>query len=202
MAAIFGFQGAIIAVAIAVGCAIMLIAHTLQKSKSARAAEAAAVHSATALRPATHSANAEVVHDAGLDFTFDLPEGFHSLPEGSRLAGYAYQFTKSDENTEGPGPVLLIKRRNEVLPPRHMTAADLPKGKELSLTTFDWRGLEVDAVRVPEEALGEPYLTFNVIIPLRKGGVQFGFGDLANNENVLRERVIQTLATLAGETNW
>ena len=200
--ALFGFQGVIIAMAIAVGGAIFLIAHTLQKSKSARAAEAAAAHPATVLRPATHSANAEVVHDAGLDFTFDLPPGFHSLPEGSRLAGYAYQFTKSDENTDGLGPVLLIKRRNEVLPPRHMTTTDLPKGKELSLTTFDWRGLEVDAVRVPEEAMGEPYLTFNVILPLKKGGVQFGFGDLAKNENALRERVIQTLATLDGETNW
>ncbi len=167
----------------------------------ARALEARVVHPVNGLRAATHRADAERLQDQRLGFTLDVPQEFQPFPEGTKPAGYLYGYLKQGAESD-PAAVFFVKPLNRILPPRRITSSELPKDKGLILSKSDWRGLEVDTVRVPEEALGKPYVTYNVLIPLKGGGIQLSFGDIADNEAATRERLVQTLASLEGETTW
>ncbi len=158
-------------------------------------------HPAEGQSPVVSADDAERITDRDLAFSFELPDGFQPFPPESVLPGYRSCY--SGEADEGsPAPVLLIKDLREPLPPKHVSETWVPPGKGITLQTFNWRGLTLDGMRVPEDANGAPYVTFNVRIPLRKRAIQMSFGDAGANEPALRQRVESTLATLQGETNW
>ncbi len=158
-------------------------------------------HPPGGLREAVFNKGGPRAGDPELAFSFEFPPGFEPFPPEKPMAGYKFAYFKENKD-EAPPAVILVKDLHAILLPRRFTADRLPTGKGMTLETFDWRGLPVDAARVPEEVDGTGYLTFNVRIPLKKGAIQIGFGDLASNEAALRQRVLHVLATLDGETNW
>ncbi len=193
--------GLILCVSLVVISILAAIAVPAALKARERAMQARVQRPAGGLRAPVFNAGKERVGDPGLAFSFELPEGFEVLPQDAALARYKYSYFKPTENDK-PTPVILVQDLKTVLLPRHMTADQLPKSKDVTLLSFDWRGLAVDAVRVPEKIGDVSYVTFNTRIPLKKGGIQIGFGDAEANEAALRTRVETTLATLDGETNW
>jgi hypothetical protein len=99
--------------------------------------------------------------------------------------------------------VVLVKSlKGTIVPNEHLTSQYLPPGKNLTLTSFSWRGLDVDGVRVPEKIPSGDYVTLNVQIPLKRAAIQIGFGGPAASEASVRALAEQVLSTMDGEVNW
>jgi hypothetical protein len=148
------------------------------------------------LGPATHALGAKQVEDPEAGFSFDLPEGFATLPgEGNKEYTHRFQGHAAD----GSRAFILVKRLPLAFPRRRLLISDLPRGKSVSLTAFSWRGVEVDGVRVPETTPNGDFLTFNVQIPLPKQFVQIGVGGAPAAEEGLRALAVQVLDSLEGE---
>jgi len=152
------------------------------------------------LRPASHSPTAHRVQDSTIGFSFDLPEGYESFAASAKPPGYSHAFVRQVPNQ--PNRFLLVKPLGGTSGRERLNPQMLPSGGSLSLTSFDWRGLQVDGIRVPEKSGETAFITFNVQIPLRTQAIQLGIGGPAEQESELRALVEQTLSTLEGETNW
>jgi hypothetical protein len=156
------------------------------------------VRKPTALSPVKHSPAATRIEDKELGFSFDLPDGYE--PFLVKPEGYRHAFLRKVGNE--PNRVLLVKLLAGTLPRQRLKPEEMPAGRSVSITSFDWRGLQVDGLRVPEKLAGKDYLTFNVQIPLRRQAIQLMFGLPAESESEIRPLVEQVLSTLEGETNW
>jgi hypothetical protein len=160
----------------------------------------AALQKPTPLRPLVHSPSATRVQDAEMGFSFDLPEGYEPFPPAGKPQGYRHAFLRQVANE--PNRVLLVNPLGGTLGRQRLKPEEIPPGRGVSLTAFNWRGVQVDAIRVPEKLDDTDYLTFNVQIPLRRQAIQLGIGGPAESEPQLRALVEQVLSTLDGETNW
>jgi hypothetical protein len=152
----------------------------------------------TILQPAKHSPSAKRVEDAQMGFAFDLPEGFEPYP-GTKPAKYSHAFLQ--KSPPGPGRILLVTPLNRPFTSTRPKPWEVPASALSSMTTFNWRGLEVTGFRVSEKNNGKEFLTFNIEIPLRQRAIQLGFGGPAESEHELRSLAEQVLSTLEGETN-
>ena len=158
-----------------------------------------AIHKSTLLRPAVHAPAATRIQDDRAGFSFDLPDGYQPFAPAAKPQGYSHAFLRQVANE--PIRVLLVKPLGGRLAPQRIRPGELPPGPA-TLTSFDWRGLQVDGIRVPEKLGGADYLTLNIQIPLRSQGIQLGFGGPAAAELQPRVLAEQVLSTFDGETNW
>lgn len=158
---------------------------------------------ATAQTPAVRSTGATRVEDAELGFSFDLPEGYIAFPEHAKPAGIKHAFAR-----ELPGEnarVLLVKPLGGTLPRQKMRPGDLPPdtpARSLSLTPFNWRGIEVEGARMLETQDALKYITFQIQIPLRGQAIQLGVGGALESEAEVREIANEVLASLEGQHSW
>lgn len=152
------------------------------------------------LSPLIHSPDATRVQDVEIGLSFDLPEGYEPFPITEIPQGYRHAFFRQVANE--PNRVLLVKPLGGTLPRLRLKHDEIPAGKGLSLTAFNWRGVQVDAIRVPEKLGDTDYLTFNVQIPLRAQAILLGIGGPTESEPQLRTLVEHVLSTLDGETSW
>jgi hypothetical protein len=152
----------------------------------------------TPLIPVKHSPAATRIEDKEVGFSFDLPDAYE--PFLVKPQGYRHAFLRKVENE--PNRVLLVKLLAGTLPRQRLKPEEMPAGRSVSLTSFDWRGVQVDGLRLPEKLDEKDYLTFNVQIPLRRQAIQLMFGLPAESESEIRPIVEQVLSTLEGETNW
>ncbi len=198
MPAVTGISlGAALLLCLALGALALPAIHRSRE----RAARMRVEHPLGGLHPAVHNPDAQRLSDADVDFSFELPEKFGPFPSEKRPPEYKYAYFKPTPAGIS-APMLFVQVLGAVLPPRHLTREQVPPDKNLTLETFDWRGLSVDAVRASKKVGDGEYVTLTVRIPLKKGAIQISFGDLAENERALEQRVEKTLATLEGETNW
>jgi len=143
---------------------------------------------------------AERLQDAELGFALELPPGYRAMPAASLPKVYRYGYLKPGVGE--PNSVLMVKGLGgTLLPGEHLTVAQLPAGKNLTVVPFSWRGLAVDGIRVPEKADSGEYVTFNVQIPLKRQAIQISFGGPAASEALLKVRAGQVLSTLDGKIN-
>lgn len=153
----------------------------------------------TVLQPVQHIEGGTPLKDDELGFSVDLPPGFKVLPASEETKKYKHAyFLKTDRQTVR---LVLVRTLGQKLE-RHLKSSDLPPGGEVSLSEVSWRGIDVDQSRVVEPDDKGKFITYNVVIPLKNGAVQFGFGARSTEEPQLRELVKQVLATLDGETDW
>jgi hypothetical protein len=153
----------------------------------------------TTLHPVKHSPGAKRVEDAEMHFSFDLPDGFKPYPPAAKPAKYRYAFLRKIPNDLGR--VLLVQALDRPLPILRAKPREMPAAVASTLTTFDWRGLDIDGFRVSESVNGIKGITFNVQIPLRQRALQLGFGGPAEAEPELRALAEQVLSTLEGENS-
>lgn len=170
--------------------AFLIIKKTTALAKSARSLR----------QPAVHAPSAERVEDAGKGFAFDLPEGYVPFDSATKPKEYSHAFLLQAPNEVNR--VLLVKPFSGVLGRERLRPEEIPAGKSLTLMSFNWRGLEIDGIRVPEKLGQEDYVTYNVQVPLVKGAIQLGFGGPLSAEPQMRKLVDQVLSSLDGETNW
>ncbi|TCO90166.1 hypothetical protein EV701_11192 [Chthoniobacter flavus] len=152
--------------------------------------------------PATHTPGAKRLQDAELAFSFDLPPGYQPVPAESVPKQFRYIYVKPGVGE--PPSVIIVSLVGTGIPiaGQHVSPSDLPPGKDVTLTSFSWRGLAVDGFRVPEKTAQGNAINFNVQLPLKKRLVQVTFGGPATKEAALHSLAIQTLATFEGEPNW
>lgn len=160
----------------------------------------AALQKPTPLSQLVHSPSATRVQDVEIGFSFDLPEGYEPFPPTGKPQGYRHAFLR--QVASEPNRVLLVKALGGTLTRQRLKPEEIPAGRGFSLTAFNWRGVQVDAIRVPEKLGDTDYLTLNVQIPLRKQAIQLGFGGPSESEPQLRTLVEHVLSTLDGETSW
>lgn len=165
-----------------------------------KARQMAALQKATPLTAVRHLPSATSLRDQELGFAFDIPEGFQPFPMSNFPKGYSHAYFKAG-GPEG-NFVLLVKPLGGTLPRQHLKTEDLPPGKSMTVEGFSWRGLQVDAIRLPEKSGDIDYLTFNVQIPLRKQAIQLGFGGPAEAEKQIRDTAAELLSSLEGNSNW
>jgi hypothetical protein len=167
-----------------------------QKALQVRAAR----EKAAQLAPVVHLPDAVRVSDAALGFSFELPSGYTAFPADKKPAAYRYAYVKMT-----PGKVASVVAV-ETLPgtfsfSRHLTAKNLPAGKGWTLTSFSWRGLDVDGVRIPETTAAGSYVTLKAQIPLKQQAIQLAFGGPTDDEGNVRALAEQVLSTLEGPVN-
>jgi hypothetical protein len=152
------------------------------------------------LAPALHAPGAEVLRDAELAFSVDLPEDYRPFAKGTIPPGYRYAYIKA--GVHEPNRVFAIKPLGSEIPKnQRQRAADL-HARGSSLTTFNWRGLPVDAIRILEKSATGAYVTFNIRIPIKKRALVLSFGGPALAEPEIQALAGNLLATLDAETNW
>ena len=72
----------------------------------------------------------------------------------------------------------------------------------VTLVTFMWRGIPLEAFWVATKVQNEDCLNLSIQVPLRREAVQLSFGGLQQAERQLRESAEQVLSSLDGETVW
>lgn len=182
------------------GICIWLLLFGLALPAVLKVRKIAALQKPTPLSHLVHSPSATRVQDAEIGFSFDLPEGYEPFPPAGKPQGYRHAFLRQVANE--PNRVLLVKPLGGTLARQRLKPEEMPTGRGISLTSFNWRGVQVDAIRVPEKLGDKDYLTLNVQIPLRTQAIQLGIGGPSESEPQLRSLVEHLLSTLDGETNW
>jgi len=196
----YGREGILWPAITGVGIWLLLFAIAIPaftRARSRALAQRAALQP-TKLEPAVHSLTAIQVEDHDIGFSFDLPEDYESFPSTAKPKGFSHAYLRQVP-LEG-NRLLLVKPMGGTLPRKRLKPQELPPGK--TVFTLIWRGLEVDAVRVPEKSGNIDYVTFNIQIPLRKQAIQLTFAGPAEVESQVRALAERTLSTLEGETNW
>ncbi len=200
----YGRQGILWPAITGIGLWLLLFALAipvfLQVKRIAEVRRLAALRKAPPLKPVTHADGAVRVTDSDIGFSFDLPDGYQAFAPSAKPPGYLQAFIKPHDAKMSW--VLLVKPLPGTLKNELLRAEELPAGRNASLHPFQWRGLQVDGVRVGEKIGDADYVTFNVQILLRKQAVELGFGGPADEEAHLRTLVEKVLATLDGQTNW
>jgi hypothetical protein len=165
---------------------------------------ALAAQNPTVLQPARHTEGAKRFEDAGLGLSFDIPDGFQPMDFHNLPPQYKYGFIKPGEG--GFNSVVMVQPLGAKLGRgEQLQTTDLPKAlqeKGVTVATLNWRGIQVDAFRVPEKSNDQPYINLNVQIPIREAAVQLCFGGPAGKAPEIRARAEQVLASLEGESNW
>lgn len=145
----------------------------------------AAREKAAQLTPVAHIPNAVRVTDAALGFSFELPPDYTVFPADKKPAAYRYAYVKMN-----PGKAASVVAV-ETLPgtislSHHLTERVLPGGKGWSLTSFSWRGLDLDGIRIPETISAGSYVTLKAQIQLKQQAIQLVFGGPADDEANVR----------------
>lgn len=157
----------------------------------------------TAQTPPVTTPGATRLEDGPLRFSFDLPEGFTAMPSKNIPPGYKHAF--GCQLPDEPTRLLLVRDLGGAIPRQRLKAAHLPPGtptKSSTLAAFDWRGIEIDALRVLETSGELKYLTYQIQVPLRGRAIQLAFGGALEKEESIQETARQVLASLEGESNW
>jgi hypothetical protein len=147
-----------------------------------------------------HIPNSKPLNDPDLAFSMDIPPDFERMAPSPANATYAHSYIKITPGESNR--VILVKSLNGPLPRHRITAADLPPGHQVTITSFSWRGLQLNGYRVLENPDTSPYLTFNIQVPLKAKAVQLSIGGPATAEPEIHETAVHVLNSVAGETNW
>ncbi|RBP45143.1 hypothetical protein DES53_103140 [Roseimicrobium gellanilyticum] len=150
--------------------------------------------------PPVHPEGATRVEDQELGVSFALLEGY-TLPQDANPAEkHAYKRKFMTEPTR-----ILEIRTFEGDYSRHLAAAKNfptpPSGQTSESAVFDWRGRKVGGTRCVDATRNPSYLTFNIVIPLRKQSIVVTIGGAEEYEPVLQEVVDQVVSSLNDEAN-
>lgn len=167
--------------------------------KARERALAARQRAATPPTSAIHVPGTTRVVDKEGGYAFDLPEGYQPIPDTKIPPGFRRGYFLP--SADGLGRILLVKHLGALIGRERLQLSQLPKGKSLSVSTLQWRGITVDAIHVPEKNPRGDFLTINVQIPLRGEAIQIGFGGPSAAEPEIRAVAERVLASLDGEPN-
>jgi hypothetical protein len=100
-------------------------------------------------------------------------------------------------------PTILVTRMRGVIDRKPLDPND-PRAKSAGVTLVDeqWKGFDLQVLRVPEEDGGIRTVTFNVQIPLKGEAIQISIVGLAAREDETQNTLRFVLANLEGESNW
>jgi hypothetical protein len=145
--------------------------------------------------PAVHPPGSSRVEDTELGFSMALLEGY-SLPPGT---GPEEKHHYKRKFMTEPTRIIEVKKFDGGVS-RHLASAEnFPPpaaGHTSESAVFDWRGRKVGGTRCVDTTKNPAYLTFNIVIPLRKQAIVVTVGGAEDYEPVLQEVVDQVLGSL------
>jgi GYF domain 2 len=166
-----------------------------------RAREFALEPRAAQMLPVQVSPDAKRITHPSLGFSLDVPAGLVEFPSNRA----DLKLWKLFGRPPAPGDlaeVFGIQPLGMMLPRRHLDPRTIPGAVAKSVHRVSWRGVMVDAVRLPESKDGKNYVTYNVQIPLKGEAIQLMLGAPAEREAELKSRIDAVLASLDGPNDW
>lgn len=144
---------------------------------------------------AVHPPGSTRVEDTELGFSMALLEGYTLPPDAGPGEKHHYKRKFMTEPTR----IIEVKKFDGEVS-RHLASAEnFPPpaaGQKSESAVFDWRGRKVGGTRCVDTTKNPAYLTFNVVIPLRKQAIVVTVGGAQDYEPVLQEVVDQVLGSL------
>jgi hypothetical protein len=145
---------------------------------------------------------AETIEDTRRGFSLTLPDGFHIARTTAAVPRVPYVFSYGEQRDGEIGILLFVEEMGGVLPKGNLAHQPLPADFKGSLFNVPWQGLMVEALEVREQMNGVDYVTFQVQVPIKVGGIQLKlFGPLKRTPE-LKVILPQILEGLHGESNW
>lgn len=148
--------------------------------------------------------NGEQIVNADPKYTLQLPdgfvaiEGFVSPPDANITHAYVYGQPSADEI-----PIqLFVELLRGPISRERMRLQDFPAGFQGKLHEFDWQGLQIDGIEVPEEIEGIKLLTYNIQVPLQRRALQLRLFGPESRRDELQALAKEILLGLQGTSNW
>jgi hypothetical protein len=144
----------------------------------------------------------EEVWNKELLFHFTVPDGFRPVPaKVQRTILYAFQ--RPSKDADEPGTLILISRLGGVLDRKRIDPQEVAaKNPQVTVGTEKWKSFEIDVVRVPEQLLGTPWVTYNAQVPLKPEAIQVSVSGRGSEETELKSLLQEVLRDLDGHSNW
>jgi hypothetical protein len=159
-------------------------------------------HIQARLEPAVHSSSARLLKDDRLQFSIDIPEGFQEFPEGKQQPNDEYSFIHRSDDKK-TAFVFVIQSQNHLIS-RGINREQLGADFKGEIVHPNWRGVNIDATIETTMAGGFTTITYDILIPLRPGGIRLVVVESGPEakRNEVESLADKLLASLAGETNW
>lgn len=135
------------------------------------------------------------------DFSVDLPPGYEDVSSLPAMKEEIVALGIWNASHDGLVGLFSISGFSGALS-REDISKFVPKQPNVSPEKLIWKGLEIDAFRVAEEARGEKWITINVLVPTVPRAIQVRVFGPAGDEQKMRVTLTQALATLDAKTNW
>ncbi len=142
----------------------------------------------------------QVTTNAELGYRFTLPDGFGPFPAGRSQQDVVDCWTEVAAASPSGALVLCVQRMHATLGRNRLKPEDAPAS--VRLTTFKWKGFELDGIRSDTAQGGMPVVILATQVPLRHEAIQLivaGPRDQAQRAEAIMTSI---LGTLEGETNW
>ena len=152
---------------------------------------------------ATNSIRAgETITDARFGFTLALPDGFQKQQITPDLPAVLYAYLLEKTADDSVVTMVIVEDLKSMVPQQSLRRQDLPVSFQGKLFTMSWNGWNLDTATVIEDYRTSKSVTFNVQIPLKRGGVMLKLLGPADNEEELKKLLADILSGLNGESNW
>jgi hypothetical protein len=140
------------------------------------------------------------VANAELGYRLTPPDGFMPYAEGRAQKDIVDCWIEATPASANGSIVFCVQRMRGTLGRERMKREDLPASVEL--TTFKWKGFDIDGVRSAHEESGDPVVVILAQVPLRPEAIQLIASGPADQEARVHALMTSTLLTVEGKTNW
>lgn len=148
------------------------------------------------------SARAETIRDTRRGFSLALPDGFHVAKTAAAVPHVAHVFAYGEQKDGEIGVLLFIEELGGLLPKGNLSHQQLPADFKGLLFRVPWQDLTLDALEVRERMNGNDYVTYQIQIPIKAGGIQLKLFGPSSRTPELKAILPLILEGLHGESNW
>lgn len=138
--------------------------------------------------------------NSSLGYRFRLPDGFIAFPAGKSQPDVVDCWTELMPPSSGGALILCVQRMRGTLGRERLARKDLPA--QIQLTTFTWKGLEIDGLRTDTVQAGMPVVIYAAQVPLKPEAIQLIVAGPSSQQPRAEAILTSILASLEGETNW
>jgi hypothetical protein len=154
------------------------------------------------LQPLVHANGHRVLKDDKLGLALDIPEGFAEFPAGKQIQRADHVFVKGDTTDRELDLLFSVSALPAALSKARLQPGAVSGKTNVTVRTFNWRGLEVDGLVVSENLLGTPFTTFNIQLPTLPRAVQISLAGPTARQAELEGIAATLLPSIDGKSNW
>ena len=140
------------------------------------------------------------VTNSSFGYRFAVPDGFVAFPEGRSQRDVVDCWSELMPYSQNGALVLCVQRMRGTLSRGRMKRDDVPASAQL--TTYTWKGFEIDGFRSDTALAGAPVVILAAQIPLRGEAIQLILAGPLDQGQRAEVIMTSTIASLEGETNW